>query len=118
MVQLCIPQVLNFTKFVEWYTQHYFETKNVIMSEARTRLLCQINVQSIYETLQASIVEFSSQELIKDIFSLVYKKTSLKNRVEKLTSLIKPNQTLEGISLPYSNHIFQPRFHSIATIFS
>lgn len=74
--------------------------------------------QSICETLRVSNFETKSQEFVEENFPLIYKKTSLENIVEKLTKLIKSNQTLEGISLPYPNHIFQPKVQFAITIIS
>jgi hypothetical protein len=79
------------------------------MSNDRIRILCQINAQSICETLGMPNIEYESEEFIKGSFPLVYKKTSLENKVEELTKIIKPNQTIEWISLPYPSHIFYPR---------
>lgn len=76
------------------------------MSEDRTNVLCQITTQSIHETLGVSNFESENQEFVEGSFPLVYKQIILENRVEKLTKLIKPNQTLESISLLYPSLIF------------
>lgn len=76
------------------------------MNEDRTKLLCQVTTQTICKTLGVSYNVFETQEFIEGNFPLDYKQVSHGNKVEKLTKLIKLNQTLEGISLPYPSHIF------------
>ena len=56
------------------------------------------------------------EEFIEGNFPLVYKQMSLENRVNKLTKLVKPNQILEGITMPYPSHIFQSKVQSTIAI--
>lgn len=79
------------------------------MNEDQTKNLCHITSQEICKTLGVSYDVSEGQEFTKESFPLVYKQMNLENRVDKLTKLVKPNQTLEGIIMPYPNHIFHPK---------
>ena len=76
------------------------------MSHDRTQILCRVNYQAIYETLEITIDVFEYQAFVKGNFPLVYKKMSLENMVDKLSKLVKPNQNLECVNIPYLFQIF------------
>ena len=46
------------------------------------------------------------QAFIEGSFLLVYKQMSLENKVDKLTKLVKSNQTLEDVNMRYLHQIF------------
>ena len=78
------------------------------MSHDRTRVIYRVNSHAICETLGITMDVFEYQTFIEGSFPLVYKKMSLDNKVDKLTKLVKLNQTLEGVNMPYPRQIFQP----------
>ena len=58
------------------------------------------------------------QEFIERSFTLMYKQMSFEVKTKKLSKLIKPEQTLYGLSLPFPSQIFIPRVESTITIVS
>lgn len=116
LVWFYLPQVLNFLELVEWSSQHYSETQNVIMSEDGIKVVCRIIAQSICETLGVYDIGPECQEFIEGSIPLLYKQMSLEIKVEMLKILIKPKQTLEALSSPYPSHIFFPKFQFVITI--
>ena len=79
------------------------------MSQDRTKILCRINTHPLCETLGLSVDVSEGQQFIEGSFPLVYKQMSPKSRIDKLAKLMKLNQTLEGITMPYPTYIFQSK---------
>ena len=43
LIHYYLPRVINFLEFVDWCALHYSESQNSIMSQDRTKVLCEIN---------------------------------------------------------------------------
>lgn len=74
MVHFYLTQVLNFSYFIEWCTQHYSETQNAVMNRGRIKVLCQITAQTISKTLGVSYDVSKIQEFIEGVLPLVLNK--------------------------------------------
>ena len=118
LIKFCLSRVFSFHEFIEWCAQNYSKSHKVIMPKDRTKVLCQVTSQLIHEALCLSQHEFEYQEFIEGSFTLMYKQMSSEVKTEKLSKLIKPEQTLDGLSLPYPNHIFIPRVQFAITTVS
>lgn len=118
MCQFSIELVFPFPEF-EWCVSNYSKFERVIMNSNGSKVSCHINSQSIRETL--SIPE-SNEDMIKQFSELLclepvrgLGQTQLHSFISKMT---KPNVTIEGLTFPCENSIFQDPLQSLFSLMS
>jgi hypothetical protein len=114
--RFCQEQTCHFPEFVSWCATNYSHTKRVIVAFDGSKILCRVNSQVIRDSLglfhpfPQNFVSFDEVELTR-----VYKECSLETKNEFLSKILKPGQSIEGLSLPCDVNIFQ---ESVQLVFS
>ena len=109
-----VEPTFPFPEFIHWSASHFSSAKRVIIYFDRSKVLCQVNSQSIREELCLyklnEYVQFDEKESISS-----FREMSPEQKTEFLSKFLKSDQNIEGLSLLYSIDLFN---NSIQRLFS
>ena len=112
-----IEQTLSFPEFVKWCASSYSSSERVIVSHSTSKILCKNDAKTIHGILNLPDSFPNNGESVNEfVLVKVYKGCKTEIRCEFLSSILNEGQSLEGIFLPYSIHIFKKEVQLVVSL--